>query len=113
VQNKVSLDNLELSDFDNHKLRQSYLTERGCVIYKPDHLETLESRMVMGNCWGFYCPDCGGGVALPGNYSAEHAETYAFYFIWHYFRMKELNLDIPECYEIAYKKMMEKCGDAA
>lgn len=108
--NRTTLDILELSDFDDHRLRQSYLTEKGCTIYAPCTKETLYSKRMTENYWGFYCDNCGGGIAVHGNYSAEHAETYVFYFIWHYFRMKELNLDISECYEIAHKKMIEQLG---
>lgn len=74
------LDTLELSDFENHRLRQSYLGAYGV------YLDLIDCRR-----WGlsdYYSMSWGHGFmqATPGDKGLDTAEVWAFTFIWHWLR---------------------------
>lgn len=78
------LETLELSDFDNHLLRRSYLAVHGIEMWVDcwHRDEGNKDRWDFGFCWkyGF------NGMVMPYRYGIEAAEAWTFYFVWHYVR---------------------------
>lgn len=72
------LDTLELSDFDNHRLRQSYLGAYGVEVVASDPNDHFRYYTM---CWkhGFM-------MATPEDWGQDTAEVWAFYFVWHWLR---------------------------
>lgn len=100
------LDTLDVNDYKNHRLRQTYLTEYEVTI-------DLEDSDTLGNgfagWYGYYTPYFGfNSMLAPKDFPIEIVESLAFYEIWywkHGVPVEEVNSKAYEtvCKEYWYK----------
>lgn len=89
---KSNLDILDISDFENHVLLQSYLDEHGVKIVKDDECYTMVWK------YGFM------GMICPAHWHVKYAEIWSFYFVWSWLR----GMYIQDAEEKASKMMCKR-----
>lgn len=88
------LNSLELSDFKNHRLRQTYLAEYNVELFKEED-----------GYWGMYCPCYGAdGRLAPPEWPIEMAEAIIFYELWFFMHGICVPDNQPKAYEIVKKE---------